>query len=242
MKNTSNLAISNILILFLLTIAQYSFADQVKIIEVRGEVNIRHGVEESWQPALPGILLEDIDSILSGKNGRAVLETTAGRRFELSPNSQIDIADLRRLSDQELFLHLMKEKLNKIGSRPEKTPIKVGTVSAVHGSSQDSVETSLAGEKVVDPEPILNGIRDLFNQKYYPNSILKIHRFLNLYNSGSDCGELYYYLGYSFEELQQPGQAMEAYRNSIQTGQQADCTNSKWHTLAQEQLKSLEQN
>jgi hypothetical protein len=242
MKNKMNLNFQGILFLSLLILVQYGYPDSVKIIEVKGEVHIRQGVEETWQSATPGILLDDIDSILSGKNGRAVLETADGRRFELSPNSQIDIADLRQLGNEELFLQLMKEKLKKIGSRQGKTPLRVGTVSAVHGSSQDSVQNVPAVKLVIDPEPVLNGIRDLFSQDYYPNTILKIHRFMNLYPVINDCGELYYYLGHSFEELQQPGQAMEAFRTSIQTGQQVDCTNSKWLLLAQEHLKSLEKN
>jgi hypothetical protein len=233
----------NIILILLLTMfIQYSFSYSVKIIEVSGQVHFRQGVEETWQTAKPGILLEDVDSIISGKNGKAILETTEGRRFELGSNSQIDIADLRRLSNEELFLHLMKEKLKKIGSRQERTPLRVGTVSAVHGSSQDSSKNIPVTEKGIDPEPVINGIRALFTQDYYPNTILKIHRFLNLYEVPSDCGELYYYLGYSFEELQQPGQAIEAYRTSIQAGHPADCTNSKWQLLAQEHLKSLEKN
>jgi len=242
MKNTMNVKYLNILFLSLSIFVEYGYPDRIKIIEVKGEVHIRQGVEETWQSATPGLLLEDIDSILSGKNGKAVLETANGGRFELSPNSQIDIADLRQLSNEDLFLHLMKEKLKKIGPRPEKTPLRVGTVSAVHGSLQDSVQNASTIEKGADPEPLLNGVRDLFTQNYYPNTILKIHLLLNSYHFSQDCGELYYYLGYSFEKLEQPGQAMEAYRNSIQTGQQADCTNSKWYLLAQEQLKSLEQN
>jgi hypothetical protein len=229
-----------ILVLLLTTSVQYSFSYSVKIIEVSGQVHFRQGVEETWQTAKPGILLEDIDSIISEKDGKAILETAEGRRFKLGPNSQIDIADLRRLSNEELFLHLMKEKLKKIGSRPEKTPLRVGTVSAVHGSSQDTSKNIPATENEIDPEPIINGIRALFTQDYYPNTILKIHRFLNLYQAPSDCGELYYYLGYSFEELHQPGQAIEAYRSSIQAGQSAECTESKWQLLAQEHLKSLE--
>jgi hypothetical protein len=242
MQNKMNFKFQDILFLSLLILVQYGYSERVKIIEVKGDVHIRQGVEETWQTAKPGILLEDIDSILSGKNGRAVLETDDGRRFELSSNSQIDIADLRQLSNEELFLHLMKEKLKKIGTRQGKTPLRVGTVSAVHGSSQDSLQNSPAIEMVVDPEPVLNGIRDLFIQDYYPNTILKIHRFIDLYPVTSDCGELSYYLGRSFEELQQPGQAMEAYRTSIQAGQQVNCPNSKWLLLAQEHLKSLEQN
>lgn len=231
-----------ILILLLTMFIQYSFSYSVKIIEVSGQVHFRQGVEETWQIAEPGILLEDVDSIISGKNSKAILETADGRRFELGHNSQIDVADLRQLSNEELFLHLMKEKLKKIGSRQGKTPLRVGTVSAVHGTSQDSVQNVPAIEMAVDPEPVLNGIRNLFNQNYYPNTILKIHHFFNLYQVPSDCGELSYYLGYSFEQLQQPGQAIESYRTSIQAGQQVDCTNSKWLLLAQEHLKSLEKN
>ena len=54
------------LIIALLQYHQIVFASmQAKIISISGEVKIRRGVEEQWQEAELGMLLEEIDTIQS---------------------------------------------------------------------------------------------------------------------------------------------------------------------------------
>ena len=51
-----------ILMLSVFTFTQTALSLEVKIIKMSGEVKIRHGVEEFWQPASLGIFLKDIRS------------------------------------------------------------------------------------------------------------------------------------------------------------------------------------
>ena len=215
-----------------------------KIIEISGEVKVRLGVDENWQPAQLSLLLEDIDSIWTGEDGSTVLELDSGQKFRLSANSMLDIADLKELDQQQLFLILMKMKLGKIEIKNEKTPLRLGTVSVVHGASQDSNALPISPAALELQEPMRNGIRDLYNQSYYPNTILKIEKFYHQYNQVQDCGELQYYLGHSFESIGQPGQAEDAYAKVVQVKQE-ECLQNEWAEMANqgmERIKKLNQN
>ncbi len=233
-----------ILIIFILLAVQLQFAASARIIDMSGEVNVRLGVDENWQPAQFNLLLEDIDTIWTGEDGTTVLELNNGQQFQLSANSMLDIADLKKIDEQELFLILMKMKLGKLEIKNEKTPLRLGTVSVVHGASQDTSELPVSASIPALLEPMKNGIRDLFQQSYYPNTILKIEKFYNQYSNIQDCGELQYYLGHSFESIGQPGQAADAYNRVVQ-GNEEECQQTQWATLASqgmERINNLNQN
>ena len=54
-----------------------------------------------------------------------------------------------------------------------------------------------------------------------------------------DCGELHYYLGRSFEILNQSGQAMEAYEASIEKSKNGNCQDLSWIELSVMRLEQL---
>ena len=81
---------------------------------------------------------EEIDTILA-LEGRVELEIHDGLYFELGSNSMLDVGDLRTISKREMFLVLMSEKVNRLQPRSEKTQLKVGNVSVVHGESKDEL-------------------------------------------------------------------------------------------------------
>jgi len=218
---------------------QLQFAATARIIQMSGDVKVRLGVNENWQTAQLDLLLEDIDTIWTGKDGTTVLELKNGQKFQLSANSMLDIADLRKIDEQELFLTLMKMKLDKLNIKDEKTPLRLGTVSVVHGASQDSSELPVPSSTLEIQEPLKNGIRDLFRQSYFPNTILKIEKFYKQYSGGQDCGELYYYLGHSFEAIDQLGQATDAYGRVVQ-GEEEQCRQTQWTSLAREGMERIE--
>ncbi len=75
-----------------------------KITDLSGDVKIRRGVEEHWQTTKTGILLEEIDTILTENDAWAVLETSEGKTFKLGSNAVLDIRDLRDTTEKDLFL------------------------------------------------------------------------------------------------------------------------------------------
>jgi len=223
------------------TFAQTVLSMEVKIIKISGEVKIRHGVEEFWQPASLGIFLKDIDSILTGERGEVTLQINEARQFNLGPNTLLDIADLREISEQELFLYLMKSKLGKVEKRNGKTPLRIGNVSVVHGAYQDTTQQELTQLSPKSEEQLKNGIRALYTQHYYPNTILKINKTIEDQNIPDQCGELHYYLGSSFEKLDKPGQAIDAFEKAVQQDKSGNCTGNEWSEKSENSLLRLKQ-
>ena len=66
-------------------------ADNVRIVNLSGEVKVRYGLEENWNNAHKGLTLKDVDTILSGEGAEIVLQTSEGETFKLGGNSILDI-------------------------------------------------------------------------------------------------------------------------------------------------------
>jgi len=231
-----------ITLIILIVGVEFAFA-RTKIIRLSGDVKIRSGMEETWQPATVGMLLEEIDTILTGADGIVILQTSEGINFELGNNSILDISDLRKINEKELFLYLMSKKVQRIEPREGKTKLRIGNVSVVHGESK--AESDDASADGVKPELLVqetNGAKALYNQKFYPNSIIKFHKILDKYNAVQNNGEINLYLGRSFEALNHPGQAIDAYQSVIDHYQTQDHSNAnaqKWVNEVQQAIDRL---
>jgi hypothetical protein len=232
-----NLFLNFTLILFFLCSAV--FADEIQIIKVDGDVKFRRGVEENWYIAEKDILLEDIDSIWTGEDGTVILRLQNNRQFMLEENSMLDMADLRTIAKEDLFLILMRQKIKKIDNSGGKIPLEIGTVSVVHGSSKDSSQTGIETDTLYQQGAIENGIRALFQQEFYANTIVKVQQFFNYFSLFRDCGELDYYVGRSFEMLNQFGQAMDAYEISVTKSNNETCPDPHWGNLSANRLEQL---
>jgi tetratricopeptide (TPR) repeat protein len=216
-----------------------AIAEVVEIFQIKGEVKVRQGVEEFWQPAVLGQFIKDVDTILTGEKGEVVLKLADGTKFILGPNAILDIADLRTITDKELFIFLTREKLNKVDRNKEKTPLRIGNVSVVHGASRDSQEVLPLPADPFLITRIKNGIRALYNQEYYPNAIIKLKKIANNDDFNDECGEFEYYLGSSFEALNNLGQAIDTYNLLIEKNKEINCNNSPWVQQAKIKLQKL---
>jgi tetratricopeptide (TPR) repeat protein len=231
-----------IIVLLLFFEAQWAFAG-AKVIKISGNVKVRRGLEEVWQNATAGMLLEDIDTILTGANAEVVLETSDQTEFRMGESSVLDISDLRKITKQEMFMYLMSKKVQKIEPTDGKTKLRIGNVSVVHGESKATSESAPAASS--DPNFWIkekNGAIALQEQKFYPNSIIKIHKILDKYDSIQDGGELHFYLGKSFEKIENIGQAIDAYQEAIRLHeeQKSVSQNSKpWFYEAQQAIEKL---
>jgi hypothetical protein len=217
----------------------------VKIVEVKGNVMVRFGIEESWEKAQIGSILKNIDSILSGEDGQVILELEDRTQFKLGANAVLDIADIRTIQQRELFMYLMSQKIDKLETPNENTPVKVGNVSIVHGDSkqvQKSVEADSVKEDWYPFE--INGALALYDHHYYPNTIIKFIKIQNKYDPSRDGGKIDYYIGKSFEAIDDGAQARDAYQRALDEYKQVKEPSSKeqaWVTDARNALQRLNQ-
>jgi hypothetical protein len=229
-----------ILLILVLFTFQIALTEDYEIVTLNGDVKIRRGVDEHWQKVSLGILLEDLDTILTGENGEVILKLHNGMKFRLGPNAILDLSDLRKISDQELFLYLTRKKIDNVEKRIEKTPLHLGSVSVVHGTNKNINDENLV---IIEKEDItkfiINGIRALYSQELYPNTIIKIHQTMNYTQELKDCGELHFYLGSSFEALNKPGQAIDEYRAVIKAADLENCQNNTWKVMANTGIERL---
>lgn len=208
---------------------------EAKIVNIRGDVKVRRGLDETWQAANRGMDLDIIDSILI-LEGEVELKIQDGLIFKLGSNSMLDIADLRKITRKEMFLFLMAEKVDKIPQRTEKTKLKIGNVSIVHGSKARTASSKTdAIEQKWQQE--LNGAKAMYYQEYYPNTIVKLHKIDKKYPSTNDFGEIHFYLGKTFERMDEAGQAVDAYQIALDKSK--DCEISTIKQLRREAEKAV---
>ena len=62
----------------------------------------------------------------------------------------------------------------------------------------------------------INGTVALFVQKYYTNTLYKLHNLLDKYKSRINIGKVNYYMAKAFEALHKKGQALDAYQRVIE--------------------------
>jgi len=209
----------------------------VRIISLNGDVKVRYGLEEKWQPAAIGMMLKDIDTILSGENAEVVIKTIDQKSFILGSNAILDIADLREVQERELFLYLMSKKVDKITPHKNKTRLRVGNVSVVHGSKNIVADSSAFDSTQINWFIFeKNGALALQMQRYYTNSIIKLHKIIEKYESQINKGEMFFYIAKGFEAINKKGQAIDAYEKSL------SYYKSKEDGNAQERIIEIENN
>jgi hypothetical protein len=216
-------------------------AMEAKIVQTAGIVKYRQGMEETWHTAYAGIILKEIDTIQTGEGGEVILEIHDGLTFRLGANAILDIAELRKISEQDLFLYLTRQKIERIEQNGDKPRLQISNVSAIHGTSQDTLTKKAPPPALNLWEQEKNGAKALFDQQYFPNTVLKLHKILSRYPDVDDCGELHCYLGQSFEALDQPGQALDAYQTVIEESEESNCDHPEWEKIAREGMERLKQ-
>ena len=232
-------------IIFFILVSAINAEIAVKVVKSSGDVKVRYGLDEKWQPIALGSILKDIDTILTGEKSEAVLKLESGATFKLGSNAVLDIGDLRKIYEKELFLYLKSKKVEKMEPRYEKTPLRIGNVSVVHGESKEKNDTKSYQESERKWAQLeLNGAIALQDQAYHPNAVIKFHTILEKYPETTDKGKIYFYIANSLEALDMFGQAIDAFEVVIETyGQESDINAEKKERLfasreAVERLKS----
>ncbi len=207
-------------------------AASVRIVQLSGEVKIRRAVEEKWEAAATGMLLEESDTIMTLERGEVLLELATHATFRLGGNALLEVADLREISERQLFLWLMSEKVGKLKPRSEKIPLHLGEVSSPRGAnaSKDSARVHVRPTWRME----VNAAQALRAQNFLPNAALLLHRVQTKHSQREDCGEVSFELAQAFEALRQIGRARDEYQTALTqtTEQQCDAAAAKMRRAA----------
>lgn len=219
------------------------FAESVtKILRTKGEVKVRYGMDEVWTSASAGLKLKEIDTILTGEGAEVTLQLPDGTTFTLGRNSILDIGDLRKIVKKELFLYLMSNKIQKINPGSKKAKLKIGSVSVVRAETKDQSAEAPAIPAADNKIQQINGALALYQQKYYPNTIIKLHKVISKYGDNDDCGRLHFYMAKSFKEMDMEGQAVDSFQKAVDNFKEQKCQSTKYSGLiveAEEEIKNL---
>lgn len=231
------------MVVFILIFACFTAAlgMEAKILRLSGEVKIRRGIEEVWHPAAVEMILKEIDTITTGEGGEVLLQIDEGPTFRLGANAILDITDLKKITEQELFIFLTRQKVDQLKPGKGRRPLRTGNVSAVHGEDKSQAETR-PEDGGIPWEPEKNGAKALLEQAYYTNAILKFHKIAQRYPAIEKCREFHCYLGSAFEALKEPGQAIDAYEAALDAENDGNCGSaSDWEQAAREGLERLKE-
>lgn len=195
-----------------------STGSDVRIVRVRGDVQVRRGMEENWSPAGTGMELKPLDTIFAGEASEAVLLLEDSARFILRNNSVLDAGDLRRITERQMFLFLMSRKIGRITASDSGsgTPIRITNVSVVRGADKSDSTMPSAAADLSNWVREKNGARALFEAGYATNTVVKLNKIIQRYPSLSDGGEIQFGLGQAFETLNETGRAIDAYHTALE--------------------------
>jgi len=188
----------------------------VHIRQMEGDVRIRRGLEETWMPAEIGMILKSMDTIFSGEASKVVMELEDQSTFTLGGNAILDISDLRRVTERQLFLFLMSQKVEGLNVPESPEKIHITNVSVVRGSKKQAEPIHVPLLKKRDWSLEANGARALMTASYYANAVVKFYKILNRYPSLEDQGEIHFCLGQAFESLKESGRARDAYQTALE--------------------------
>ncbi|MBN1999124.1 hypothetical protein JW935_16310 [candidate division KSB1 bacterium] len=209
---------------------------RVTIKAIKGDVQVRRGMDEEWQPASGGTELEDLDTILC-LEGNVTLLVDDNVTFDLGSHSILDISDLRRITKREMFLYLMSEKVKNIKPAKNRAKLQVGSVSVVHGESKQQRKNFTNDSITSDWRLEHNGGVAMFRHGLYANTIVKLVKIQKKYAEIDDCGEIDFYIARAFQELDEAGQAVDRYERVLERSKACDDPDSRYRYRQAERAK-----
>jgi hypothetical protein len=179
---------------------------QAKIVDVRGDVQVRHGVDQQWERVGVGDILKPEDSMMSGKRSRATI-LVDGRRIVIPEEVIVDVSDFRSLTQEELLLRLALERFRAVPPKDENIIIPQTTVT--RGSERNSqVLRPLSADMGLLQ---LNGVRVLYSDGFYATCVLKAKEVFRNYPELNSKIEFRLMVASALEKENLTGEALAEY-------------------------------
>ncbi len=205
-----NKLISIFTLLIALTLS--SFAD-VKVQGIKGDVKVRHGVNEEWTAIKIGDVVNIEDAIMVGEKSSTVLLIDGTKKIAVAENSIVDVSDLRALSQEELLLKLAMDRILSVPTQDRDNDLTPARTTIIHGDKKESTQRP----KTISTDIAimqLNGAKVLYDNSYFGTCILRVKEVFRI-NPTIDIDLDYKLLtAKAFEKSNLPGEALNEY-NSI---------------------------
>ena len=198
--------------LFALTAIVVTMAHpDIQVSAVKGDVYVRHNVQEDWVKVAVGDVLKPDDSIMSGSKSTATIMIDNNKKFTLPELVIIDCADLRVLTNTDLLLKLAMEQVRLLPNGGKGKEFQIPRTTIIHGESKES---SMSRASPSDPSAgslQLNGTRVLFDQGYFATCVLKTKHVLRLYPGVTRKTEARLLVATALENLKLNEEALNEY-------------------------------
>ena len=156
---------------------------KIVVKNVRGDVQVRRGVAESWIKVVDGDVLRPDDTFRTGVQGSALLVTSAGagdkKTLTIPGEVIVDMSDVRDLSQEELILKLTMEKVRSSSYEWKNNEMNIPNTTVVHGTNQGGGTTREVSDEAGKFQ--MNGARVLFSHGFFPTCALRAMDVLRRY-------------------------------------------------------------
>lgn len=174
----------------------------------KGIVEVRRGVSEEWRKVKVGDLLKPEDSMRTGENSSAIVETES-RRMTVPPMTIIDFSDVRQLSREDFLLQLAMENILAVPPR-DRDDLTIPSAAVLHGADKEKENAPVYSNETVGRMQ-LQGAKVLFDNAYYATSILKSKATLRSYPELRSDFDARITVALAFEKLKLNSEAITEY-------------------------------
>ena len=185
---------------------------QLKLVGMKGDVTVRHGVSEQWVAVAVGDVLKPDDSIRLGKKASATILTEKDSRLQIPEMTVIDLSDLRMMTQEELLLKLAMERVREIPDKGRENDFTIPRTTTIHGSNKEDVQTSDITTNISSGVMQLNGVKVLYNNGFYATSVLKAKEVFRLMPETAKMIDVRLTVASALERMNVNGEALSEYK------------------------------
>ncbi|MFI5253174.1 MAG: hypothetical protein ACHQQQ_12180 [Bacteroidota bacterium] len=193
-----------------LLLAVGSLYAQMKLVALKGDVSIRHGVNEQWVTVAKGDVLKPDDSIRLGEKSIATIVTDNNTKLQIPEMTLIDLSDLRMLTQDELLLRLTMERVRTIPDQNRENDFHIPHTTTIHGANKDISPIAIPAMNSTGVMQ-LNGVKVLYDNGFYATSALKAKKVFRLIPQTAEMIDSRLLVASALEKMNLNGEALTEY-------------------------------
>jgi hypothetical protein len=220
------------LLVALLGIAASARCD-IKVTAVKGNVYVRHNVQENWTRVAAGDILKPEDSMKLDRKASATILIDDAKKLVVPELVIVDLSDFRQLSQEDLLLRLAMEHVRSISPEPGGEEFQIPQTTTMHGENKD-------GRAVTAPSTAatatlqLNGTKVLYTKGYYATCALKTKEIFRLHPELRSDGGARIMVAGALENMKLYEEALNEYLAIPQS-----CLSAKQEALVNKKISQL---